>query len=545
MATFVDRVVLHVAGGNGGHGVASVNREKFKPLGGPDGGNGGQRGLRDPRGRPAGDHAARLPPHPAPQGRQRQARRGRRAQRRRRRRPRPGRARRHRRQGPRRQGRSPTSSATAPPSSPPAGGRGGLGNAALAPPARKAPGFALLGEPGEATTSSSSSSPSPTSRSSASRAPGKSSLVVGAVGRPAQDRRLPLHDARAQPRAWSQAGSSGYTVADVPGLIPGASEGKGLGLEFLRHVERCSVLVHVLDCATLEPGRDPMTDLEVIEAELAAYAPDDSLGGRPLSERPRVVVLNKIDVPEARDLAEMVAPELEERGLRVFEVVRGQPRGPAGAHLRARATSSPTPGAELAAVRAAERDRHPAQGGRRRGLHRPREAAPTATSSGSLGEKPERWVRQTDFSNDEAVGYLADRLDRLGVEEALLKAGAVAGVDGASSAPRTTPSSSTGSRRCRPAPSCSAARAAPTCASSRSGRSHRGERREEFHARKDARPRPARPLAARAACGPLGVGGRRGLIGCRTPLRACGTPSDLRTPRRRASASSSRSGPPR
>src|SRR5207248_4961707 len=67
------------------------------------------------------------------------------------------------------------------------------------------------------------------------------------------------------------AGETVYTIADVPGLIPGASQGRGLGLEFLRHVERCQVLVHVLDCATLEPGRDPLTDLETIEAELAEY----------------------------------------------------------------------------------------------------------------------------------------------------------------------------------------------------------------------------------------------------------------------------------
>ena len=99
---------------------------------------------------------------------------------------------------------------------------------------------------------------------------------------------------------------------------PARSEGKGLGLEFLRHVERCSVLVHVLDCATLEPGRDPMTDLDVIEDELAAYVTDDDLGGRPLSERTRIVVLNKVDVPEARDLAEMVKPDLEARGLEVL-----------------------------------------------------------------------------------------------------------------------------------------------------------------------------------------------------------------------------------
>src|SRR5690606_14862544 len=113
------------------------------------------------------------------------------------------------------------------------------------------------------------------------------------------------------------AGGERFTIADVPGLIPGASEGKGLGLQFLRHVERCHVLVHVIDCATLEPGRDPLTDLDVIEHELAEYVPDSSLGGMPLADRVRMVVLNKADVPEARDLAEMVKPDLAARGLEV------------------------------------------------------------------------------------------------------------------------------------------------------------------------------------------------------------------------------------
>ena len=109
-----------------------------------------------------------------------------------------------------------------------------------------------------------------------------------------------------------QAGEQTFTVADVPGLIPGAATGKGLGLEFLRHIERTSVLVHVLDSATPEIERDPLADLDAIEAELAAY------GG--LEDRPRMVVLNKIDIPDGRDLAEMVRPDLEARGYQVFEV---------------------------------------------------------------------------------------------------------------------------------------------------------------------------------------------------------------------------------
>ena len=87
-----------------------------------------------------------------------------------------------------------------------------------------------------------------------------------------------------------QAGETRFTAADVPGLIPGASQGKGLGHEFLRHVERCAALVHVLDCATLETDRDPIKDFDVIEEELKEY------GG--LADRPRIIALNKIDLPE-------------------------------------------------------------------------------------------------------------------------------------------------------------------------------------------------------------------------------------------------------
>jgi GTP-binding protein len=211
-----------------------------------------------------------------------------------------------------------------------------------------------------------------------------------------------------------QAGDQTFTVADVPGLIPGAATGKGLGLDFLRHIERTSVLVHVLDAATPEIERDPLADLDAIEAELAAY------GG--LEERPRLVVLNKIDIPDARDLAEMVRPDLEARGLPVYEVSAVTREG-----LRELTFA-------LADAVAEHRLAAPPIEATRE-VVRPKAVDDSGFTIDIDGEgvfvitglKVERWVRQTNFDNDEAVGYLADRLDRLGVEAALKKKGAEAG----------------------------------------------------------------------------------------------------------------------
>ncbi|BFO21487.1 hypothetical protein SHKM778_78750 [Streptomyces sp. KM77-8] len=175
--------------------------------------------------------------------------------------------------------------------------------------------------------------------------------------------------------------------------------------------------MHVLDTATLESDRDPVSDLVTIEEELRQY------GG--LGDRPRVVVLNKIDVPDGKDLAEMVRPDLEARGYRVFEVS-------AVAHRGLRELSF-----ALAELVAGARAAKPAEEATRIVI-RPKavdDAGFTVTLEEAdgeplfrvRGEKPERWVRQTDFNNDEAVGYLADRLNRLGVETELMKAGARSG----------------------------------------------------------------------------------------------------------------------
>ena len=186
------------------------------------------------------------------------------------------------------------------------------------------------------------------------------------------------------------------------------------------------MLVHVIDCATLEPGRDPMTDLDVIERELALYVPDAALGGRPLAERTRIIVLNKADVPEALELAELVRPDLEARGLEVHIVSAVARTGlkelsfSLARHVRdARAVVEAIVQPRIVLRPKAIDDS---------GFSIRKERTPEGeTAYRVVGERPTRWVRQTDFTNDEAVGYLADRLQRLGVEEALYKAGAVAG----------------------------------------------------------------------------------------------------------------------
>ena len=410
MATFVDRVVLHTQGGNGGNGCASVLREKFKPLGGPDGGNGGRGG--DVIAVVDSGVTTLLEFHHGPH---RHAGNGK-----------PG-------QGDHRNGaagadivlRVPSGTVIATPDGEvladlvgpgsqfviAQGGRGGLGNAALASPRRKAPGFALLGEPGQLRDVVLELKSVADVALVGFPSAGKSSLVAALSAARPKIADYPF-TTLVPNLGVVTAGDVVFTVADVPGLIPGASQGRGLGLEFLRHVERCSVLVHVLDCATMEPDRDPLADLDAIEAELEEY------GG--LADRPRLVALNKIDVPDGRTLAEMVRPLLAERGLPVFEIS-------AATHEGLRPLSFAMAERVLAARAAA-----PVEPTRVVLNPKPVDDSGFTVTAEALGfrvrgSRPERWVRQTDFSNDEAVGYLADRLARIGIEDRLLELGATPG----------------------------------------------------------------------------------------------------------------------
>ncbi|MFI9589700.1 GTPase ObgE [Nonomuraea sp. NPDC052265] len=415
MPDFVDQVVLHVKAGDGGNGCASIHREKFKPLGGPDGGNGGRGGdvilEVDP------NTATLLDYHRSPHRKADNGKQG---------------------QGSNRDGANGDDVILVVPNGTVVkdartgevlvdlvgagtryviaqGGHGGLGNAALATARRKAPGFALLGEPGDGLDVMLELKSVADVALVGFPSAGKSSLIAALSAAKPKIADYPFTTLIPNLGVVT-AGENVFTVADVPGLIPGASQGKGLGHEFLRHVERCDMLVHVIDCATMEPGRDPISDYEVIEAELRAYGK--------LEDRPRMIVLNKADVPDARELADMVRAEFEERGLQVFVISAATHDG-----LRELTYAM---GEWVAAARANKPVEEPT-----RLVIRPKQLGEAGFKVRRVnenlfqvtGEKPERWIRQTDFSNDEAVGYLADRLERLGVEQELVKAGAKAGAE--------------------------------------------------------------------------------------------------------------------
>ncbi len=421
MITFVDQVTLHLRAGNGGDGCTSIKREKFKPLAGPDGADGGDGGsitlvtdnnvttLLDYHHRPhrvatsggsgAGDYRNGSKGEnltlPVPVGTV---------------------------------VKDADGKVLADLSEPgmellvAEGGQGGLGNMTLANRMRIAPNFHLLGVPGWAgdiilelkTVADVALVGFPSA--------GKSSLIAAmSAARPkiADYPFTTLHPNL----GVVQAGEMRYTIADVPGLIEGASQGKGLGLEFLRHVERCSALLHVIDCATMEPGRDPISDLDVILAELAAYQVPE--GQTPLIERPQLVALNKIDIPDALELAEFVKAEFEARGYPVYLISSATNQGLRELNFA------------LGQLVTEERKSQTEQIAKRISLLPPKKDDSKyeirTESQGEniiyriVGPKPERWVAQCDFSNQDAVGYLGERLQKIGIEDELYKKGAKRG----------------------------------------------------------------------------------------------------------------------
>jgi GTP-binding protein len=405
---FVDEAAIEVAGGRGGDGVTSFHREKYRPRGGPDGGDGGRGGdvvlVAEPGIATLVEY--RFHPH-------QKAARGRHGQ------------------GSNRTGAVGDDRVLAVPvgtmvkdeagglladlAVPGArfvaarGGRGGRGNAALSGPGRRVAHFHEKGEPGVARRL---------------RLELRVLADAGLVGFPnAGKSSLVRRVSAARPKVAGypfttlepvlgvvRAGDRDFVLADVPGLVPGAAAGKGLGHRFLRHVTRSAVLVHVLDLAATEPGRAPEADLAAIEAELAAYDPE-------LATRPSLVVANKVDLPEGR--------------ARLPEAVAAAARRGLACHAVSAATGEGVPGLVLALgelVAEARAARQAPPGPQEQLLVEPEAPIEVVRDpDGRLrvrGDRPERWVAMTDLDNPEGVAHLQRRLRRAGVDELLAAAGA-------------------------------------------------------------------------------------------------------------------------
>ena len=210
-----------------------------------------------------------------------------------------------------------------------------------------------------------------------------------------------------------------FVAADVPGLIEGASEGKGLGHQFLRHIERTALIMHVIDVTGGYEGRDVIEDYVTINAELAAYASE-------LAVRPQVVVANKCDLPGCEEAVERLRAAAEADGHEFFAVSAATGLGLDAlvnrvaamvADLR-REVAAAEPERDL--TETWERDR---QRRDKRMVIRREERHVWRVSGAAI----ERMVVQTDWENDEAVAFLQHRFDRCGLDLQLAKAGAVNG----------------------------------------------------------------------------------------------------------------------
>ena len=297
------------------------------------------------------------------------------------------------------------------------GGRGGLGNVHFKTSTRQAPRLAELGEPGEERWL---------------RLELRLIADVGLVGLPnAGKSTLLAASSAARPKIADYpfttlepilgvvqvGGIDGQTfvMADIPGLIGGAAQGVGLGLEFLRHVRRTKVLVHVLDASGGLEGRDPIQDFETVNAELHAYEED-------LLVKPMLVALNKADIPEAQRNLELLTTQLQDRGYSVFPIsaVTGE-----GVQELLHAVA-----AVLRDVQQHEAEIETPQERRRYTLENVDERAWNVDRLSRhhfavTGIGIERFTRMTDFSRDEAVerfqrllesSGIANELERLGVE---------------------------------------------------------------------------------------------------------------------------------
>ena len=421
MDTFTDLCHINVKGGDGGAGCMSFRREAFVPKGGPDGGDGGHGGnvvvVADPQLSSLIDY--RYKHHfKAARGIHGKG------------------ARRHGADGADLELRVPLGTVVReldPTTQEPlyeiadltsphervivaSGGRGGLGNTHFVTSVRRAPAFAEKGEPAQDHWIELEMKLMADVALVGMPSVGKSSLIARISAARPKIADYPFTTLIPNLGVVRAKDGQSFVCADIPGLIEGASEGKGLGHQFLRHIERTALLAHMVDVTGGFEGRDPIDDYRIINRELEAYAPE-------LSQRPMVVLANKCDMPNTEEKVEGLRRMAEADGHQFFAIstVTGQNLdelvvwcASTVAELRQElALTEPTEDrSEFWESLRKRRDNH---------LTIEREERHVWRVSGTAIE---RMVIQTDWDNDEAVAYLQHRFDRIGLDEQLIKAGA-------------------------------------------------------------------------------------------------------------------------
>ncbi|KUH58440.1 GTP-binding protein CgtA [Tractidigestivibacter scatoligenes] len=425
MVTFTDLSHINVKGGDGGAGCMSFRREAYVPKGGPDGGDGGHGGdvivEADPQLSSLIDY--RYKHHfKAERGTHGQGKRM------------------HGKDGADLVLRVPLGTVVReldPATQKPVyqiadltrpgervvvapGGMGGLGNTHFVTSVRRAPAFAEKGEPAQEHWIELEMKLMADAALVGMPSVGKSSIIARISAARPKIAEYPFTTLVPNLGVARARDGRSFVCADVPGLIEGASEGKGLGHEFLRHIERTALILHVVDVTGGFEGRDAVEDYRTINAELAAYASE-------LAERPQIVVANKCDMPGTEDAVKALreAAEADGHTFHAISAVTGDgidalvsDTADAVAKLRAEAPA-PTGEADEASAQWERRRQQ-----RDRTMSIKREGAHVWRVSGAAIE---RMVIQTDWDNDEAVAYLQHRFDRSGLDDRLEKAGCVPG----------------------------------------------------------------------------------------------------------------------
>lgn len=295
------------------------------------------------------------------------------------------------------------------------GGRGGRGNIHFVTPTRRAPAFAELGEPAEERWIELEMKLLADVALVGLPSVGKSSLIARISAARPKVADYPFTTV-APNLGVVRSGEHSFVVADVPGLIEGASEGKGLGHAFLRHIERTAVIAHIVDLSGGYEQRNAVDDVSVIERELANHAEE-------LADRPWVLVGNKADIPETRHVSTELRALAAHRDVPYFEIstVTGAGIDPLVLRL----------GQMVFASRSSRVADEPVQEVREY-VYRPSGDTHVSVSRENegwrvTGKAVERMVIMTEMDNDEAVAFLQKRLVKAGVERALEEAGAVDG----------------------------------------------------------------------------------------------------------------------